>query len=234
MLGRSKLAMKRRAVSSLSSVTISSRVRSSAVAVSAMRGTRGEPLGENLELAVFGTEVVAPLGDAVRLVDGEQRQLRAREQRQRPLLQQPLGRDIEDIEAARGDAAFERRLLAIVERRVEERGPDADLGQRLHLVLHQRDQRRDDDAGAGSNESRDLVAQRLAAAGRHQRQRIAAGDHGGDDVGLMRAELPEPEHVGQHLLRAIGARAVERDIGPRHIGLGDLARRGGRHRPLAL
>ena len=47
------------------------RVRSSAVAVSAMRGTFGKPLCQNLELTIFGPEVVTPLRDAVRLVDCE-------------------------------------------------------------------------------------------------------------------------------------------------------------------
>ncbi len=156
-------------------------------------------------------------------VDGEQGKLRAFEQRQRPLLQQPLRRDIEEIELARGDPAFECRLLAIVKRGIQERGPDADLGQRLHLVLHECDERRDDDAGAGPYESGDLIAQRLAAARRHQRQGITTGDHGGDDVCLMRAKFAKAEYVGQHL-----ARAIER--GGR---INDLARRGGRHRPLA-
>ncbi len=97
------------------------------------------------------------------------------------------------------------------------------MRQRLDLVLHERDQRRDDDAGAGPDEGGDLIAKRLAAARRHQRQRIAAGDHGGDDVRLVRAELPKPEHVGQHLLRAIEGdsriltlRAAVRDIDLKH------------------
>ena len=58
---------------------ISWRVRSSAVAVSAMRGTFGKALCENLELAVFGPEVVTPLRDAVCLVDREQGDLAALE-----------------------------------------------------------------------------------------------------------------------------------------------------------
>ena len=42
--------------------------------------------------------------------------------------------------------------------------------QRRHLVLHQRDQRRDDDARARADQRGDLVADRLAAAGRHQHE----------------------------------------------------------------
>ena len=117
--------------------------------------------------------------------------------------------------------ALERGLLAIVERRIEIGGLDAGLRQRLDLILHQRDQRRDDDARAGPDQRGDLVAQRLAAAGRHQRERVAAGNHRRDDVGLVRTELPKAEDIGEHLLRAL-----ERDS-----RIHDLARCGTRHFP---
>ena len=60
--------------------------------------------------------------------------------------------------------------------------------QRRDLVLHQRDQRRHDDADAFAQQRRDLVAQRLAAAGRHQHQRVAAADDVLDDLGLLPAK----------------------------------------------
>ncbi len=52
------------------------------------------------ELQVLGPEVVAPLRDAVGLVDGEQRQRRAVEQTEHPLGHQPLRRDVEQVELA--------------------------------------------------------------------------------------------------------------------------------------
>ena len=58
---------------------ISRRVGSSAVAVSAMRGIVREALVQDGQLQVLGPEVVAPLGDAVRLVDGEERAAGARQ-----------------------------------------------------------------------------------------------------------------------------------------------------------
>ena len=59
---------------------MSARVGSSAVAVSAMRGTSGKRSCSTRELPVLRTEVVSPHRDAVRLVD--------REQRRRDLVQQ--------------------------------------------------------------------------------------------------------------------------------------------------
>jgi hypothetical protein len=47
---------------------------------------------------------------------------------------------------------------------IERRRLHAGLPQRRHLVFHQRDQRRDDEADSQARERRDLVAERLAAA----------------------------------------------------------------------
>ena len=48
---------------------------------------------------------------------------------------------------------------------IQPRGGDALLAQRLHLVAHERDQRRHHQAHAGPDQGRDLVADALAAAG---------------------------------------------------------------------
>ena len=56
------------------------RVSSSAVAVSAMRGT-SESARAAARLQTLGPEVVSPLADAVRLVDGKEAQLFALVQR---------------------------------------------------------------------------------------------------------------------------------------------------------
>ena len=82
------------------------------------------------------------------------------------------------------------RAAAIASRRrVQERRPHARLRERIDLILHQRDQRRDHDTGAGPQDCRDLIAQRLAAAGRHQHERVAAGDEVLDDGSLVAAKL---------------------------------------------
>ena len=63
--------------------------------------------------------------------------------------------------------------MSCVELRNAARTPLRD--ERVDLILHQRDQRRHDDADARPHERGDLVAERLAAAGRHQHERVAAG-----------------------------------------------------------
>src|SRR3546814_17243014 len=65
----------------------------------------------------------------------------------------------------------------------------------LDLILHQRDQRRHHDAGALTHERGNLVAQRLAAAGRHQYQRIAAFAEVFDHGLLLAAETGVTENA---------------------------------------
>jgi hypothetical protein len=74
---------------------------------------------------------------------------------------------------------------------------DAELGQGIDLILHQRDQRRDDDGAAGAEQGGNLVAEALAAAGRHQDQGVAAAADVGDDLGLGAAEGRVAEDVAQ-------------------------------------
>ena len=173
MLGRSKLATKTCACSSDSS--LHDLLARALVGRRRQRDARhaGKALGENLELAIFGPEVVPPLRHAMRLVDGEQRDLVARQQRQRALLHEPLGRDVEQVERAGRELALDCVLRRAVERRIEERGFDADVAQRVDLILHQRDQRRDDDARAASarapGSGSTATCRRRSASGRGNR-----------------------------------------------------------------
>ena len=101
----------------------------------------GEAFGEDREAQIFGTEVMPPLRDAMRLVDREECQRRAFEERQATFGEQPFGRDIQQVETAVEEAPFDRRRLGSGERRVEEIGPHAGLAQRRDLVLHEGYQR---------------------------------------------------------------------------------------------
>ena len=135
----------------------------------------GPPFVQRGQLQVVGAEVMAPLGHAVRLVDREQRDRAALQHPQGRLGAEAFRREVEQVKPP----AQERRLhlapLARFLRGVDEPGPHAECPQRVDLVLHQRDQRRDNHTGAGPQQRRDLVAQRLAAAGRHEHQGVAAG-----------------------------------------------------------
>ncbi len=116
--------------------------------------------------------------------------------------------------------------LVLAGRRVEGRGGDAEAAHLLHLVAHQRDQRRDDDGERAVDDRRQLVAHRLAAAGRHDGEHVLAGEHGGDDLGLAGAEIV----VAEDRIRAPRARlaALSQRRRPRAAGGRRACRRAGR------
>ena len=159
---------------------------------------------------VVGPEVVAPLRDAVRLVDGEQRDLPAAEQRERGRHPQPLRRQVEQVDLAGEERRLGRPALVRGLRGVEEPGADAERAQGVDLVLHQRDQRRDDHTDAVADQRGDLVAQRLAAAGRHQHERVTAAADVLDDLRLVAPEGVVTEDAVQD----VGGRARGRGPSP--------------------
>src|SRR3712207_2067246 len=80
-------------------------------------------------------------------------------------------------------------------RAVDEGGGQPPRPQRVHLILHQRDERRDDDRHAPAHQRRKLKAERLAAARRHDDDRVVAAEDGLDDLALPLAEALEAEEL---------------------------------------
>lgn len=137
-----------------------------------------ETFVQHRQRAVFGTEVVSPLRDTMRFVDGEQGDiivlLQTLQLVQKSFRHQPFGRDIQQLQFAAHELPRYLPRLFRLQAGIQERGRHTELFERIHLVLHQCDQGRHDDADARTQQGRNLVAQRLAAAGWHQHQRIAA------------------------------------------------------------
>ncbi|MCY1360305.1 hypothetical protein D9M69_469250 [compost metagenome] len=159
------------------------------------RGGQQQHLG-NAELAlvvgqleVVGTEVVAPLGNAVRLVDHQQGDRHLGDEVAEALVLQALDRDHQDLQLAGLGAAHGLGSLLAALRRIDARRGDAVAGEKGQLVLHQRQQRRHHQGEVRQVQGRQLVAQRLARAGGKDRRRRAPGQHGADRRRLARAEL---------------------------------------------
>ena len=155
----------------------------------------GVALAQHRQLPVLLAEIVPPLRHAMRLVYREQRQALRVEPVERARLQQAFRRDVEQVERAVLDRGLGLADFMPIQRRVQAGGAHAGLAQRIHLVFHQRDERRDDNADTVAHHRRYLVAQRLAAAGGHQHQRIAPGQQVGDGVLLLQAETGVAENV---------------------------------------
>ncbi len=114
-----------------------------------------------------------------------------------------LGRDVEQLELPAADARDALLLLLEVERAVDEGRGQAARVEGVHLILHQRDERRDDDRHAVAHQRRELEAERLAAARRHHDDRVVAGEDGLDDLALPLAKALEAKEFterGQRLI----------------------------------
>ena len=85
-------------------------------------------------------------------------------------------------------AAETRAGFLGAERGIQKRGGDAAGLEGVDLVLHQRDEWRDDDGQALPHERRQLVAQRLAAARGHDRQHVFAREDGSQRILLSGPE----------------------------------------------
>ena len=157
------------------------------------------PLAHGQQLPVLGPKIVPPLRDAVRLVNRQAGDPRAVEQHPRFGAHQRLRRRVEQLDLTGSDAVCGAQIAVVVQRAVQERRGHAELLQLRHLILHQGDQRRYDHGQAVEQQGGQLIAQRLAAAGRHHRQRVAAGEDVGDDVSLIRPEIVIPEDRTQQV-----------------------------------
>jgi hypothetical protein len=177
------------------------------------RGQRGEHV---LDTAVVGPEVVAPVRDAVRLVDHQQPD-RGGEQRQQLVAEarvvEPLGRDQQQVDLAGGEHRADRVPLVAVGAvdRVRSETQPLRAGD---LVAHQRQQRRDDQRRAGAlraqQRGRDEVDGRLAPAGALHAQHARAV---GDDV-VDRLQLAVAEACGRVARqRAQAVEAVGGEVG---------------------
>ena len=180
-------------------MTISRRVSSSAVAVRAMRGNLRVAFVQPRQLDVLGAEIVPPLRYAMRLVDGEQGQSAAGvepvEQTAEPLAEQALRSHVEEVEFAPHQPPLGVDEGVEILRGVDEGGAHSGLQQGVDLILHERDQRRYDDADAGPQQRRNLITKRLAAAGRHQHQSVAAAANVVDDLRLLAAKFAVTENA---------------------------------------
>ena len=158
-------------------------------------GREGQHRDIGLEAAQVGyakigrPEVVAPLRDAMGLIHRDEAHVDAVELVLEERGGKPLGRHIEQFGVAE-DAVVERlHDLALRHSAIHSCGDDAPLAQMGHLVLHQGDEGRDDDAHALLGQGRHLEGDALAATRGHEAERVAPGTNALDDLALDAAEV---------------------------------------------
>jgi hypothetical protein len=151
------------------------------------------------------------------LVDDEEGDSGAAEDLEGARLSEALRGDVEQPEASGGGVPEAVRGLAGGEVRVDlGRARDSPAPEAVDLVLHERDERRDDDGESGAEKSGELVAEGLAAACRQDAEGGPAGEEGFDEGALSRPELFVTEEAFQvvferHYLKySIGICCVKR------------------------
>ena len=141
------------------------------------------------ELAVFRPELVAPFRNAMRFVNREEQDRHALQPVVGVLARQPLRRKIQETISARARLLDHSRLLHRRNRTVQQRRRNSHLSELRHLILHQRDQGRDDDDGLVRRHcGGQLVAQRLPASRGHDDAGVAACQQAAHDALLQRAK----------------------------------------------
>ena len=184
-------------------------------------GGVAERLDRGAQPQVLGTEVVAPLGDGVGLVDHHQRRARGHELVEHLLVGELLRGQEQELERVLGELGQRLGALGRRDARVELGGAERAVAQMVDLVLLQGDERRDDERRAVGEQAGELVDRRLARAGREHRERVAPGEHGGGRLALAGAQGREAEHLARgpldpplhRLRRHRDGRALP---GPRH------------------
>ena len=119
-------------------------------------------------------EVVAPLGNAVCLVDDEQFDVDAQELLAKLRVAQALGRHVRDARFGPGQALHGGGFFPGAQGAVQTQDVDAQMVQLVVLVLHEGDEGRHDEGLAREGQGWQLIAQRLARAGRHDGQGVLA------------------------------------------------------------
>ena len=146
-----------------------------------------EFLVKESELGILRTEVVAPLTDAVGFIYGEERNLDVAEQI-RYLAEKFFGRDIEQFQFARFASSADDEIIGYIVAAVESFGWNAVRLEGFHLVVHQTDEWRNDHCCSLHCQRRNLIAQTLSSARRHQHQTVVTLHYFSDDGFLVGAE----------------------------------------------
>ncbi len=170
-------------------------------------GRRPEPLAHGGEAEVAGAEIVSPLAHAVRFIHREKRHADGAQAIGEAPEVEALRRHVKELDLPALDAGQAARDLAARERGVHAGGGKTARGQRIHLILHEGDERRHDDRELRQHERGHLEAERLSAA------------RGEDDEGVPTLEhrfhgtlLPGPEIRVAEVLAQGAASVVEGEL----------------------
>ena len=150
----------------------------------------GEKVSEG---AVVGAKIVAPGGDAVGLVDGDEGGLAFGEHLGKAGDAHALGCNEEELEGAVEVVAAGLAGFVAGEAGVDAAYAEAGDGEFGCLVVHERDEGGDDEGGASASDGGELVTEGFACACGHDEEDVAAIGGGTADCFLIGAKGGEAE-----------------------------------------
>src|SRR6187402_1274703 len=124
------------------------------------------------ERAVVRPKVMAPLGNTVRLVDGDQAQFFLGQHCRESRHAHALGSDEEKLQIPVEVVAADLSRLFAAQTRVNSADPATERGHLCGLNIDERDQRADDQCGSAARNGRKLIAEALTCARRHHQQNV--------------------------------------------------------------
>ena len=144
---------------------------------------------------------MSPVADAVGLVDHDQADRAVSDDAPQGLAER-FGGDVQQLQFAAAQLSEPLLALSVVERRIEQRGLEAIALERVHLVLHQRDERGHDQDRAAEQLGWDLKRERFAGAGGHDANAVSSIKDRVDDLALAGAKRRVAEDRLQNFLGA--------------------------------
>jgi hypothetical protein len=154
---------------------------------------------------VIRAEIMAPLADAMRLIDRDHRAIDPPQHRHRGCRGKPLGRHVEQLQHPGIQLGKDLLGLFLGIARGQCPGFDPSLAQGAHLIAHQRNQRRDHHRHPVTTQRRQLETQRFPAPGRHDCQGVLPRKHGIDNLFLA---LPIGSKAKDRMQKADGIRHI--------------------------
>ena len=191
-------------------------------------GRAGQFGAEGAHLQVGGAEVEPPLRNAVRLVDRDETHLHLVKFDQEYLRVDAFGREVEKLVLSQDDIVQFAENVVARHARVDGRGQDAPLTQVGHLVLHQGDEGRDDEARTLHHQGRHLKGDAFPTARGHQSHGVPSAQNALNDVALDAAEVRMAPVALQHGAWVVLRRSVERCVGERGVAGRHIVGRYGR------
>ena len=155
-----------------------------------------DTLNHTADLTVLWTEIMTPFRDTMRLIYGVERDLHTPQKVHVLRFLQTLRRQVQELRLACQHIFLHRIDLSARQTRVDEMRHTflfRVVTHRIHLVLHQRDQRRDNNRHTLHDQRRQLETETLSASGRHQHKRVLAFHHIANDRLLISLERVKPE-----------------------------------------